>query len=116
MANNIQINHYNGSSYTVLYPETLGSLVSGAVATATKLASTFAIKTNLGSTSYAYADGSTTVTPGVTGTLPVARGGTGVTSLSSLASNLSSYMSGAKTYLGQYTGTGSTSLTINCGF
>lgn len=25
-------------------------------------------------------------------------------------------MSGAKTYLGQYTGTGSTSLTINCGF
>ena len=50
-------------------------------ATATKLATARTIRTNLASTSTASFDGSANVAPGVTGTLPVANGGTGLTSL-----------------------------------
>jgi len=49
------------------------------VASATKLATARTIRTNLASTSTASFDGSGNVTPGVTGTLPVANGGTGET-------------------------------------
>lgn len=51
--------------------------------TATKLATARTIRTNLASTSTASFDGSANVTPGVTGTLPVANGGTGATTLPS---------------------------------
>ena len=47
--------------------------------TATKLATTRTIRTNLASTSAASFDGSANITPGVTGTLPIANGGTGGT-------------------------------------
>lgn len=50
---------------------------SANAASATKLATARTIRTNLGSTSTASFDGSANVTPGVTGTLPVANGGTG---------------------------------------
>ena len=50
-------------------------------ATATKLATARTVRTNLASTSTASFDGSANITPGVTGTLPVANGGTGLTSL-----------------------------------
>ena len=53
--------------------------VSGNAGTATKLATARTIRTNLGSTSTASFDGSANVTPGITGTLPVANGGTGAT-------------------------------------
>lgn len=53
--------------------------VSGNAGTATKLATARAIQTNLASTSSASFDGSANVTPGVTGTLPIANGGTGNT-------------------------------------
>ena len=53
--------------------------VSGNAGTATKLATARTIRTNLGSTSAASFDGSANVTPGVTGVLPVANGGTGNT-------------------------------------
>ena len=46
---------------------------------ATKLATARTIKTNLGSTTAASFDGTGNVTPGVSGTLPVANGGTGKT-------------------------------------
>lgn len=46
---------------------------------AIKLATARTIRTNLGSTSTASFDGSANVTPGVTGTLPIANGGTGAT-------------------------------------
>lgn len=49
--------------------------------TATKLATARTVRTNLSSTSTASFDGSANITPGVTGTLPVANGGTGNTSL-----------------------------------
>ena len=51
--------------------------VSGNAGTATKLATARTIRTNLASTSTASFNGSANVTPGVTGILPVANGGTG---------------------------------------
>lgn len=48
---------------------------------ATKLSTSRTIRTNLASTSTASFDGTANVTPGVTGTLPVANGGTGQTTL-----------------------------------
>lgn len=48
--------------------------------TATKLATARTVRTNLASTSTASFDGSANITPGVTGTLPIANGGTGRTS------------------------------------
>ena len=53
--------------------------VSGNAGSATKLATARTIRTNLGSTSTSSFDGSENITPGVTGTLPVANGGTGQT-------------------------------------
>ncbi len=53
--------------------------VSGNAGSATKLATARTIRTNLGSTSTASFDGTENITPGVTGTLPVANGGTGQT-------------------------------------
>ena len=52
--------------------------------TADKLATARTIITNLASTSAASFDGTANVTPGVTGVLPVANGGTGSNSLSSI--------------------------------
>lgn len=52
---------------------------TGNAATATKLAAARTILVNLGATSAASFDGSANATPGVSGTLPVARGGTGRT-------------------------------------
>lgn len=52
---------------------------NGKASSATKLATARTIRTNLASTSTASFDGSGNVTPGVTGTLPIANGGTGNT-------------------------------------
>lgn len=52
---------------------------TGNAATATKLETARTIRTNLASTSTASFDGSGNITPGVTGTLPIANGGTGAT-------------------------------------
>ncbi len=66
-----------------------GKLAStGTAAKATKLATARTVRTNLASTSTASFDGSANITPGVTGVLPVANGGTGVTALSTLKSAL----------------------------
>ena len=51
-----------------------------------KTARTF--RTNLGSTSTASFDGTANVTPGVTGTLPIANGGTGATTVAGIRENL----------------------------
>lgn len=52
--------------------------------TATKLSTARTIQTNLASTSSASFDGTANVAPGVTGILPVANGGTGVSSLADI--------------------------------
>lgn len=121
MSKNIEIQINTGSNtYEVLYPKTLGSLVSGAVSsatsantatsatTATKLSTARSMSVNLGSTSSASFDGSANVSLGVSGTLLVSCGGTGVNSYSSLASILQSYMStGVQIYNTSYIGNGS---------
>lgn len=120
MAKNIEININNGSSYEVLYPKTLGLLVDGKVSSsgnsdvATKLETSRSIRTNLASTSVANFDGTGNITPGVNGVLGVGNGGTGVTSYSSLASQLSSYISsgGLKTESGTLIGSSTTTPTI----
>lgn len=56
--------------------------------TATKLATPRTIRTNLASTSAASFDGSANITPGVTGTLPIANGGTGATTANAAEFNI----------------------------
>ena len=59
--------------------------VTGNASTATKLADTVTIQTNLASTTAANFDGSSNITPGITGTLAVGHGGTGQTSAQNAA-------------------------------
>ena len=66
--------------------------VSGNAGSATKLATARTIRTNLNSTSTASFNGTANVTPGVTGTLPVANGGTGATSAVDARKNLGIYV------------------------
>lgn len=66
--------------------------ISGNAGSATKLATARTIRTNLASTSTANFDGTTNVTPGVTGTLPIANGGTGATSAAAALKNLGIYV------------------------
>ena len=56
--------------------------------TATKLATPRTIRTNLASTATASFDGSANITPGVTGTLPIANGGTGATTANAAEFNI----------------------------
>lgn len=61
---------------------------TGNAASATKLATARTLRTNLASTSTVSFNGTANVTPGVTGTLPIANGGTGATSAASALSAL----------------------------
>lgn len=62
--------------------------VSGNAGSATVLKNPRTIRTNLASTSAASFDGSANITPGVTGTLPIANGGTGATTADGIRANL----------------------------
>lgn len=62
--------------------------ISGNAGTATKLKTARTIRTNLASTSSASFDGSANINPGVTGTLPIANGGTGATTAADACANL----------------------------
>ena len=71
-----------------IYASTFIGDLTGNAATATKLANSRTIRTNLGSTSTASFNGTANITPGVTGTLPIANGGTGATTAAGARSNL----------------------------
>lgn len=64
------------------------SSAGGAANSASKLATARTVRTNLASTSTASFDGSANITPGVTGTLPIANGGTGATTAASAVTKL----------------------------
>lgn len=64
------------------------SSAGGAANSATKLDTARTVRTNLGSTSTASFDGTANITPGVTGTLPIANGGTGATTAEEVRENL----------------------------
>lgn len=94
---------------------------AGNAPSATKLQTARTIRTNLASTGTAGFDGTANVTPGVTGVLPAANGGTGQTSLASLAAALGPLMTGgAKIETGYYSGTGKSGsanpCSITCSF
>ena len=69
---------------------TLNQNTTGSAATLTTART---IQTNLASTLAASFNGSANITPGVTGTLPIANGGTGATNASTALSNLGGYPS-----------------------
>lgn len=79
--------------------------ITGNAGSATKLATARTIRTNLASASTASFNGTANVTPGVTGTLPVGNGGTGVTTLAALLNALNG-IGAVKIEAGSYTGTG----------
>lgn len=64
------------------------SSAGGSATSAVKLSTARTIRTNLGSTGTASFDGTSNVTPGVTGTLKVANGGTGATTAAAALQNL----------------------------
>lgn len=80
---------------------TLNQNTTGSAAT---LTTPRTFRTNLASTSTASFDGSANVTPGVTGTLPVANGGTGATTLAG-AGIVSGPASATSTAIATYNGT-----------
>ena len=67
---------------------TWGISISGNAETATKLTTARTIQTNLGSTLSADFDGTENISPGVTGALAIANGGTGATSKAGARINL----------------------------
>lgn len=67
---------------------------TGNAATATVLATSRTIQTNLASTSAVSFNGSANITPGVTGNLPVANGGTGASNAPNARTNLGAAMNG----------------------
>ena len=94
--------------------------LTGNAATATTLATGRTIQTSLGSTSAATFDGSANITPGVTGTLAVANGGTGKTSGVNAANYfLNALSTGSSTpvdadyYISQYVGGGTSTTTYH---
>lgn len=74
---------YTCSTKTLTATNFKGHL-AGNADSATKLSTARTVQTNLASTSSASFDGSANITPGVSGILPVANGGTGASSLSSI--------------------------------
>lgn len=88
--------------------------------TATQLTTSRTIQTNLGSTSSASFNGTANITPGVTGTLAVANGGTGTTTRESACNLfLNALSTGSSTptdndyYISQYVGGGNTTTTYH---
>ena len=82
---NLYYRIYDDTSWTAWY--TIARTV-GTVTAATKLTTARTIRTNLGSTATASFDGTANITPGITGILAIANGGTGASSASTARTKL----------------------------
>lgn len=78
----------SAGSATSATSATTASSCSGNAATATKLAISRTIQTNLGSASPASFNGSANIAPGVTGILPIGNGGTGTNTVDGIRTNI----------------------------
>jgi len=76
-------NYYRNGRTGIIQASDVPTLNQNTTGSAATLTTSRTFQTNLASTSTASFNGSANVTPGVTGTLPVANGGTGATSLGS---------------------------------
>lgn len=76
---NTKTSAYLHSNLAATYTPATGVVWAGNANTATKLATARTIKANLASSTAGSFDGSANITVGVTGTLPIANGGTGAT-------------------------------------
>ena len=112
----ITVSYEDGDGTLDFTVGTLNQDTTGNAATATALETGRTFRTNLASTSAASFDGTGNITPGVTGTLPVANGGTGATTLAGAGIVLTTGaqdIAGNKTFDDNVTITGT--LTVNGG-
>lgn len=79
--------------------------ISGNAGSATKLKTARTVQTNLASTSSASFDGSANITPGVTGKLPIANGGTNATTAADACANLGAVKKSGDTMTGNLVNT-----------
>jgi len=79
------VNGKAASNHTHTAAQVGALATNGTAAAATKLATARSVQVNLASTAAASFNGTANITPGVTGVLPIARGGTGTTSIIKLA-------------------------------
>ena len=84
----LALNNNEGSLYYDINSNTRIKLNAKNADTANKLTNSRTILTNLGSTSSASFNGTANITPGITGTLSVAHGGTGATTAADARNNL----------------------------
>lgn len=96
--------HYDGDSNTLSWTNDLGlpnpDPVGLNIDTVSRLATPRSIHTKLSSTAAASFDGSADVTPGVTGVLPIANGGTGAATADTARSNLGAVSKAGDTLTG----------------
>lgn len=84
----LALNNNEGSLYYDINSNTRIKLNAKNADTANKLTNSRTILTNLGSTSAASFNGTANITPGITGTLSIAHGGTGATTAADARNNL----------------------------
>ena len=84
----LALNNNEGSLYYDINSNTRIKLNAKNADTANKLTNSRTILTNLGSTSSASFNGTANITPGITGTLSIAHGGTGATTAADARNNL----------------------------
>jgi len=82
------VNGKAASNHTHTAAQVGALATNGTAAAATKLATARNVQVNLASTAAASFNGTANITPGVTGVLPIARGGTGVNDFKTLCANI----------------------------
>jgi hypothetical protein len=96
-------NYYRSGRTGIIQASDVPTLNQNTTGSAATLTTSRTFQTNLASTSTASFNGSANVTPGVTGTLPVANGGTGSTTQNFVDLTNTQTVGGAKTFNGNIT-------------